>query len=140
MNELETFVVIKYGEISIIDLRKIPSEVRQKWIWRCLAEVESIAAQSESTNKCFQYAKKIKNDFSEEKFNELFNLYKKFGGSGNPDVAANAAFWAIKGLWDTTELYEPFSMQRILKIMGDARKHIYKKWLIEELCIYEGQE
>jgi hypothetical protein len=143
-SDIKAFVLLKYKILtSDPDTWELcntyPPEVRSKWIWRCIIDLEFLVDEYSSAKNCIAVAKKHRDGLAtQEEFNIAYKdaidpysvkRVRRICGAVNYALFSDAEN-AIRSLYK-------IHYTKCGKIPQPLKWKLYIEWLIEELCEYE---
>ena len=155
-HETESFVKLKY-ELITQDrntwhlCETYPKEVRNKWAWRCAADVEHLADGHKEAEELIRVAKAYRDGLATEEELEDASYHAAYA---NADHAAYyAAYYAAYAATLAANAYAAYAAHHAANAAYYAayaakgmpfaaasyekQFNIYIRWLVEELCEYE---
>jgi len=144
-NDIKTFVLLKY-EILTSDSdtwnrceATYPDSVKQKWAWRCAADVEHLATKGHhpEAEECIRIAKLYRDGKATIKeLDKAWLDVPLFGAAYYATCAACAAYNAAKAAYAASSADAAFATTSTFE--REEKWKLYIGWLIEELCEYES--
>lgn len=149
-NLYATLVKLKYEMITNDRdtwhlMETYPLEVKIKWVWRCVTDVEDLAEGDKEAEHCIQVAKDYRD--GRATLRELDTAHSGASTTSTSTIAyhvATSAYFAA-GLSSDAAVAAAQARLWSVGVFADRDPQVivkmqqYIEWLVEELIIYEGK-